>query len=280
MYTKELELTLAKLAKDLLGKLAKQQLLNDPGETMEALQRVILYNDWRYYVQSDPVLSDFEYDQLFAWLKRLEQENPHLVSPDSPTQKVAQGLATPAETTKSGKAPEGATKAFPTVQHLVPMLSLENSYNADDLIDWDRKVREQAGIEDIEYCIEPKFDGASISLIYENDKLVRGATRGDGVAGEDITVNIREIKFIPDTAAFSKHAIQTIEIRGEVLINKDTFKAFNDHRAANNLPPLANPRNAASGSLRMVDPKQVAKRGLEAFPIMQLPLFTRLLYTI
>ncbi len=264
MYTKELELTLAKLAKELLSKLAKQQLLNNPEETMEALQRVIRYNDWRYYVQSDPVLSDYEYDQLFAWLKQLEQENPHLVSADSPTQKVAQGLAS-ATPTAAGKAPEGATKAFPTVQHLVPMLSLENSYNADDLVDWDRKVREQSGLTDIEYCIEPKFDGASISLIYENDKLTRGATRGDGVAGEDITVNIRQIKYIPATAAFSKHDIQTIEIRGEVLINKDTFKAFNDHRAANNLPPLANPRNAASGSLRMVDPKEVAKRGLEAF---------------
>ena len=249
MYTKEIEITLARLAKELLDKLSRQQLLNNPEETLEALQRVILYNDWRYYVQSDPVLSDYEYDQLYAWLKQLEQENPHLVSPDSPTQRVAQGLS----------------KSFPTVQHLVPMLSLDNSYNADDLLDWDRKAREISGLTDIEYCIEPKFDGASISLIYENDRLVRGATRGDGVSGEDITVNIRQIRSIPLSANFSAYGIHTIEIRGEVLIKKSTFKAFNDQRAAENLPPLANPRNAASGSLRMVDPREVAKRGLEAF---------------
>lgn len=263
MYTKEIEIALSKLAKDLLAKLAKQQLLNNPEETMDALQRVIIYNDWRYYVQSDPVLGDYEYDQLFAWLKQLEKENPHLVSPDSPTQKVAQGLST--ATTTTTKAVKGATKAFPSVPHLVPMLSLDNSYNADDLVDWDRKARELSGLNEIEYCIEPKFDGASISLLYEDDKLVRGLTRGDGVVGEDITPNILQIRFIPPAAKFSKYGIHTIEIRGEVLINKDTFKAFNDQRAADNLPPLANPRNAASGSLRMIDPKEVAKRGLEAF---------------
>lgn len=249
MYTKEIEITLVQLAKQLLSQLQKKESPSSIDETLENLRRVILYNDWRYYVQSDPVLGDFEYDQLFAWLKQLETAHPDLVSPDSPTQRVALGL----------------NKAFPTVQHLVPMLSLENSYNADDLLDWDRKAREISGLTDIEYCIEPKFDGASISLIYENDRLTRGATRGDGVAGDDITANIRQIRSIPLTANFSKFGIHTIEIRGEVLINKNTFKAFNDQRAAENLPPLANPRNAASGSLRMVDPKEVAKRGLEAF---------------
>lgn len=249
MYTKEIEITLAQLAKDLLARLQAQQLLHSTEETLEALRRVITYNDWRYYVQSEPVISDYEYDQLFAWLKKLETENPHLVSPDSPTQRVAKGL----------------TKTFPTVQHLVPMLSLENSYNADDLIDWDRKARELAGLDEISYCIEPKFDGASISLIYENDMLTRGATRGDGVAGEDITTNIRQIRSIPLSAKFSDYDIHSIEIRGEVLINKNTFKAYNEQRVADNLPPLANPRNAASGSLRMVDPREVAKRGLEAF---------------
>ncbi|MEC5147471.1 NAD-dependent DNA ligase LigA [Chitinophaga sp. 212800010-3] len=249
MYTKEIEITLTQLAKDLLSHLPQQQLLSNIDETLDALRRVISYNDWRYYVQSDPVISDYEYDQLFAWLKKLEQEHPELVTADSPTQRVAQGL----------------TKEFVTVQHLVPMLSLENSYNADDLLDWDRKARESSGLHEIEYCIEPKFDGASISLIYENDQLSRGATRGDGVAGEDITTNIRQIRSIPLSAKFSKYGIHQIEIRGEVLINKNTFKAFNDKRIAENLPPLANPRNAASGSLRMVDPNEVAKRGLEAF---------------
>lgn len=249
MYTKEIEITLLQLAKDLLRKLQQKETIQDLDETLEGLRRVIIYNDWRYYVQSDPVLSDYEYDQLYAWLKQLETANPDKVSADSPTQRVAQGL----------------TKAFPTVQHLVPMLSLENSYDADDLNDWDRKAREISGLSEIEYCIEPKFDGASISLIYENDKLTRGATRGDGVSGEDITTNIRQIRSIPLGSSFATHGIQAIEIRGEVLINKNTFKAYNEQRAADNLPPLANPRNAASGSLRMVDPREVAKRGLEAF---------------
>jgi len=250
MYTKDIEITLSQMAKQLLANQQQDQLLNNSiDETLEGLRRVISYNDWRYYVQSDPVLSDYEYDQLFAWLKKLETQHPDLISADSPTQRVAKGL----------------TKEFPTVQHLVPMLSLENSYNADDLIDWDRKAREAAGLAEIEYCIEPKFDGASISLIYENDMLSRGATRGDGVSGEDITTNIRQIRSIPLSARFSQYGIQQIEIRGEVLINKNTFKAFNEKRMAENLPPLANPRNAASGSLRMVDPAEVAKRGLEAF---------------
>ncbi|MGO4294235.1 NAD-dependent DNA ligase LigA [Chitinophaga sp. RAB17] len=249
MYTKEIEITLAQLAKDLLSHLQQQQLLQSIDETLDALRRVISYNDWRYYVQSEPVISDYEYDQLFAWLKKLELEHPELITADSPTQRVAKGL----------------TKEFVTVPHLVPMLSLENSYNADDLLDWDRKARESAGIPEIEYCIEPKFDGASISLIYEDDQLTRGATRGDGVAGEDITTNIKQIRSIPLSAKFSKYGIHQIEIRGEVLINKNTFSAFNEKRIADNQLPLANPRNAASGSLRMVDPNEVAKRGLEAF---------------
>ncbi|WP_341842483.1 NAD-dependent DNA ligase LigA [Chitinophaga caseinilytica] len=244
MYAKDIEIALASEAKALLsGK------TGTPGELADALRQVIRHSDWRYYVQDDPVLSDEEYDRLFSMLKKLESENPELQTPDSPTQRVAQGL----------------TKNFPTVQHLVPMLSLENSYNADDLLDWDRKNREASGLQEIEYCVEPKFDGASISLIYENDLLARGATRGDGVQGDEITVNIRQIRSIPLSANFSRFGIQQIELRGEVLINKKTFTRLNEQRAADNLPPLANPRNAASGSLRIVDPNEVAKRGLEAF---------------
>lgn len=245
MYNKETEIKLARLGKSLLSQAPDA----DITETITALREVIRHSDWRYYIQDDPVLSDQEYDQLFSLLKKLEAAQPELVTPDSPTQRVAQGL----------------TKVFPTVQHLVPMLSLENSYDADDLIDWDRKAREASGSEELEYCIEPKFDGASISLIYENDLLVRGATRGDGLQGDEITVNIRQIRSIPLSAGFSKYGIQQIELRGEVLINKTTFKKLNDQRIADNLPPLANPRNAASGSLRIVDPKEVSKRGLEAF---------------
>jgi len=151
------------------------------------------------------------------------------------------------------------------VQHLVPMLSLDNSYNAEDLLDFDRKARELTGINDIEYCIEPKFDGASISLIYEHDQFTRGATRGDGVEGEDVTTNIKRIRSIPLSAPFSKYGVDLIEIRGEVLMTKAAFKKYNDGLAEQGLPPLANPRNAASGSLRIKDPAVVGKRNLEAF---------------
>lgn len=228
---------------------AAEQIQQNPGEIVKDLREVINYSDWRYYVKDDPVLADQEYDRLFSLLKKLEKENPDLITPDSPTHRIALGL----------------TKEFPTVDHLVPMLSLDNSYNAEDLREWDRRGRELTGKTEIEYCIEPKFDGAGISLIYENDMLARGATRGDGVQGEDITTNIRQIKSIPLSAKFSSLKIHLMEIRGEVLINKDIFKKFNDQRLADNLPPLANPRNAASGSLRMVDPKEVGKRGLNAF---------------
>lgn len=216
---------------------------------IDALREVLRFHEQRYYVLNDPLISDFEYDTLYKQLEKLETENPDLIVSDSPTQRVAKGL----------------TAAFPAVQHLVPMLSLDNSYNADDLLDFDRKAREQTGLSEIEYCIEPKFDGASISLIYEDDQLVRGATRGDGVQGDDITPNIRQIRSIPLSAKFSRYGLQTVEIRGEVLINKNNFKAFNDALAEQGLPPLANPRNAAAGTLRIKDPLEVRRRKLEAF---------------
>ena len=145
------------------------------------------------------------------------------------------------------------------------MLSLGNSYNNDDIIDFDRKARELTGLKEIEYCVEPKFDGGSISLVYENDLLVRGATRGDGVVGDEVTTNIRQIRSIPLSAPFSKYGLQTIEIRGEVLINKQNFGRYNAQLVEQGLPPLANPRNAASGTLRIKDSSEVAKRNLEAF---------------
>jgi DNA ligase (NAD+) len=144
------------------------------------------------------------------------------------------------------------------------MLSLENSYNAEDLIGWNTRLKTLSGNQKITFSAEPKYDGASISLIYENDLLVRGATRGDGTAGDDITTNIRQIGSIPLSAKFSDHGIKKIEIRGEVLLNKENFKTYNDSLAEEGLPPLANPRNAAAGSLRMKDPAAVRKRKLEA----------------
>jgi DNA ligase (NAD+) len=200
-------------------------------------------------VLNDPLVADVEYDQLYKQLQHLEQQHPELMTKDSPTQRVGSTL----------------NAAFPTVQHLVPMLSLDNSYNAEDLYDFDRKARELTGLDIIEYCVEPKFDGASISLIYENDLLVRGATRGDGVEGEDITTNIKQIRSIPLSAPFSRFGVQQVEIRGEIILTKDVFKKYNESLAEQGLPPLANPRNAASGSLRQKDPKNVAKRNLDAF---------------
>ncbi|HAI82552.1 MAG TPA: DNA ligase (NAD(+)) LigA, partial [Chitinophagaceae bacterium] len=210
-----------------------QRLIIDIAD-IASLQQVLRFHEHRYYVLHQPLISDTEYDHLYQQLVRLEQQYPAAVTPDSPTQRVGSDL----------------NEGFTTVQHLVPMLSLENSYNAEDLRDWDRKNREAAGTDAITYCIEPKFDGASISLIYESDRLVRAATRGDGVQGDDITNNAKRIKSIPLTAPFSNYGIEQIEIRGEVIMRKDAFETFNQKQAELGLPLLANPRNAASGSLR------------------------------
>lgn len=215
----------------------------------ETLRDVLRFHEYRYYVLNDPLISDFEYDQLYKELEQLEAAHPKIITTDSPTQRVARGL----------------TRDFPTVQHLVPMLSLNNSYNSGDMIDFDRKAREATKLDTIEYCAEPKFDGGSISLIYENDMLVRGATRGNGVEGDEITTNIKQIRSLPLSAKFSKYGLQQVEIRGEVLINKKNFAAFNQQLVEQGLPPLANPRNAASGTLRIKDSSEVKKRNLEAF---------------
>ncbi len=216
---------------------------------LAGLRSVLRFHEYRYYILNDPLISDAEYDRLFKALEKYEAAHPEAIVPDSPTQRVAPGL----------------TAQFRTVQHLVPMLSLENSYNADDLTDWDRKARELSGEDEIEYCVEPKFDGASISLVYDGDLLARGATRGDGVEGEEITHNLRQIRSLPLSAAFSRFGIQQVEIRGEVLMNKKNFKQYNEQLAEQNLPPLANPRNAASGTLRIKDAAEVGRRNLEAF---------------
>ncbi len=215
----------------------------------ETLRDILRFHEHRYYLLNSPLITDPEYDQLYKLLEKFEKENPDKVTPDSPTQRVGKGL----------------NSQFATVSHLVPMLSLENSYNAGDLIDWDRKAKELSPNDSIEYCVEPKYDGASISVIYENDILVRSATRGDGVQGDDITVNSRQIRNLPLRAPFSRYGIQTIEIRGEVLMTKKAFESFNSQLMENGLPPLANPRNAAAGTLRMKDPAEVGKRKLEAF---------------
>lgn len=217
-------------------------------EIIAGLRAIINYADRKYYLESDPVFADSEYDALFKKLKGLEYAHPDLVTPDSPTQRIANGLS----------------EKFPPVRHIVPMLSLDNTYNGEDLLDWDRRCRELAGEPVIEYSIEPKFDGASISLVYRDGLLARGATRGDGITGEDITANIRQIRSIPLSIPVSELGISEMEIRGEVLIHKETFKIYNEQRVKDGLPPLANPRNAASGTLRMLDPQEVRRRKLSA----------------
>ena len=246
MYSKEKIKELQKATDVLIKKQAGGTISSDE---VGQLREVLRFHEHRYYILNDPLIADYEYDQLYKALEKIEAEYPSLKTPDSPTQRVAKGL----------------TKDFPTVQHLVPMLSLDNSYNSDDLLDFDRKAKELSGFSTIEYCVEPKFDGGSISLIYENDLLVRGATRGDGEAGDEVTANIKQIRSVPLSAKFSAYGLQQVEIRGEVLINKNNFSRYNEQMIEQGLAPLANPRNAASGTLRIKDPTEVAKRNLEAF---------------
>lgn len=246
MYTQDATKELTKKSLALIKSTTKHAV--EPSQAGQ-LRDVLRFHEYRYYVLNDPLIADGEYDQLFKELERIEKEDPSLITADSPTQRVARGL----------------TKDFPVAQHLVPMLSLDNSYNAEDLVDFDRKARELTGLAEIEYCVEPKFDGGSISLIYEDDLMVRGATRGNGVEGDEITTNIKQIRSIPLSAKFSRYGMQTVEIRGEVLINKNNFARYNQQLVEQGLAPLANPRNAASGTLRIKDPAEVGKRNLEAF---------------
>lgn len=219
---------------------------------IESLREVLIFHEWKYYVQNDPVISDFEYDQLYKKLEQIERDNPQLISPDSPTQRVASDL----------------NEDFAPVAHTVPMLSLGNSYNAEDLYDFDKQIKKLTNLDpttNIEYCVEPKFDGGSIALVYENDYLIRGATRGNGTLGEEMTPNAKAMPSIPLKAEFSALGIVKAELRGEALIRKDNFDKINAERAKNGDNLFANPRNAATGGLRMKDPNETRKRGLEAF---------------
>lgn len=230
---------------------ATQQFLhnNFAIDHIEDLRAVLRFHEYQYYVLSHSLITDFEYDKLYKLLEQTEKQHPELVTQNSPTQRVGSSL----------------NDGFANVQHLVPMLSLENSYDADDLNDFDRKAKEASGLQQIEYCVEPKFDGASISLIYENDLLVRATTRGDGVSGDDITNNIKQIRSIPLSAPFSQYGIEQIEIRGEVIMTKESFDKYNESLIQQGLATVANPRNTAAGSLRIKDPNEVGRRNLDAF---------------
>jgi DNA ligase (NAD+) len=258
MFTPENLRILQALTSQLMGAITNNRLEWSEQEIIN-LRQVLRFHEYRYYVLNEPLISDGEYDLLFKALEACEHKHPTKITPDSPTQRVGSSL--------NGQ--------FETMAHLVPMLSLDNSYNAADLIDFDRKAKGLVGLDSIDYSIEPKFDGASISLIYENDQLVRATTRGDGVAGDDITQNIKQIKSIPLSAAFSSYGLQTVEIRGEVIMHKKAFDGFNATLAAANLSPLANPRNAAAGALRMKDPREVAQRNLDAF-LYHISYYTKL----
>ncbi len=218
----------------------------------DALIKLLSFHEWKYYVDNKPVLSDFEYDQLFDQLKRLENEHPDIIRPDSPSQRVASDL-------KSD---------FHTVPHLIPMLSLGNSYNADDLNDFNDSVIKNAFLDAgtiVEYVVEPKFDGGSIAIIYENDLLTRAATRGNGTQGEEMTANAKAMASLPLKAAFSSYGIHKVELRGESIIRKDIFEKVNEKRAKNGETLFANPRNAATGGLRTKDANETAARGIQTF---------------
>ncbi len=208
----------------------------------------------RYYVLSQPTISDAEYDEKFRELEKLEKEYPDLVRSDSPTMRVgAQPLA-----------------GFPTVQHTIPMLSLNNAMNEQELVDFDEQVRRFLSKdghdgEEIEYTVEFKFDGVAVSLSYDNGLLVQGATRGDGTTGEDVTSNVKTIKSIPLKLRGPTAHAGRVEIRGEVLFRKKEFEALNADRQERGEETFANPRNAASGSLRQLDPQETARRPLYFF---------------
>ncbi len=249
-YSSELQHHLQSLTKKLLSDADKKTYTEDEArDLIDELKQVINYHDWRYYVETNSIITDYNYDQLYKKLKLLEDEFPDLLTTDSPTQRIA----------------KATTNTFPTVQHSIPMLSLENSYDESDLNTWDKKVKVLTGEKNIEYCVEPKFDGSSIGLIYENDQLVRAAIRGDGISGDEITNNARRMKSIPLSAKFSIYNIYKVELRGEVIINKNLFEKVNEKREKEGLPLLQNPRNSAAGALRVKDSIEVERRRLEAF---------------
>jgi DNA ligase (NAD+) len=226
---------------------------NDLGRRVEALREKIRHHEYRYYVLDAPEITDAEFDQLMNELKQLEVQNPLLVVPDSPTQRVG------------GKPREGFVKA----RHSSPMLSLDNTYSEDELRSWERRVHELSGRQDIQYVCELKLDGMSLALRYEDGKLVRGITRGDGTTGEDVTLNVRTVRSIPLSIPkdkLKKAGIpQDFEVRGEMLMPLAAFKKMNDEREQKGLSQFANPRNAAAGTVRQLEPSVTAERRLDYF---------------
>src|SRR5262245_48802364 len=227
-------------------------------QKIEDLRENIRHHEYRYFVLDDPEISDYDFDQLVEQLKKLEAEHPELITPDSPTQRVG------------GKPREGVVK----VAHSSPMLSLDNTYNEDDLRAWERRVHEFSGRHDVEYVCELKLDGMSLALAYEDGKLGRGVTRGDGTVGEDVTLNIRTVRsvplFIPKDKLNKAGLPANFEVRGELLMPLAAFKKMNDERETKALSLFANPRNATAGTVRQLDASITAERRLDYFPYVLL----------
>jgi DNA ligase (NAD+) len=220
---------------------------------IEKLREELRRHEYLYYVQDDPEISDIKFDKMMAELKRLETEYPELVTLDSPTQRV-------------GGAPR---KGFETRQHSPAMMSLDNTYSAEELEDFDRRVREISGRENVDYVAEDKFDGLSMSLVYEQGILARGVTRGDGTTGEDVTANVRTIRSIPlrvDAVELKKLRLPpNFEVRGEIVMPLRSFEALNEKQQEEGGKIFANPRSAAAGATRMLDPEITRSRGLEFY---------------
>ena len=225
--------------------------MSDKISIVQSLRDKINDHNYRYYVLNDPLISDSEYDQLFRELENLEQKSPELVTQDSPTQRV-------------GTTP---LKSFGTIQHSIPMLSLENAMDEDELLSFYERLQKGLNNKDkISIIAEPKLDGLGVELVYENGFFIHGSTRGDGITGENISQNLKTIPSIPLSLRTNKrNAIQLLEVRGEVFITKSGFDQLNKTRLAEGLDPFANPRNAAAGSLRQLDSKITSQRPLSIF---------------
>ena len=219
-----------------------------PEQRVEELREQIRFHNYRYYVLDDPQIPDAEYDRLLRELQALEEAHPRLISADSPTQRVG----------------AGPLSGFGEVRHEVPMLSLDNAFDDDELSEFDRRVRERLELDELEYTAEPKLDGLAVSLLYEHGVLLRGATRGDGSTGEDITQNVRTIHSVPLRLIGNDYP-ERLEVRGEVIISHAGFHALNERAQRQGQKLFANPRNAAAGSLRQLDPRVTAQRPLEIY---------------
>ena len=224
-------------------------MVGDFKQRVDWLRREIRRHDHLYYTRNQPEIGDQQYDALFAELKALEAEHPEIVTPDSPTQRVA------------GRPLE----EFATVRHAIPMLSVDNTYNADELKAFDERVRKQLDTSDYDYVVEHKIDGLAVSLRYVDGVLVTGATRGDGEVGDDVTANIRTIKSIPLRLVDGENVPAILEVRGEVFMPTKSFLELNEARAEAGETAFANPRNAAAGSLKLLDPRITKTRNLAFF---------------